>query len=379
MFPLLTLMLKNLGRNRVRALLTSLAIVVLVAVFAFVSSITRTIRQVVESHSSQTRLIVREKWVAPSEFPVRYASMIARLEGVDDWTVWHYFAGRTHTGAPEAIGFATRLENLREMHPGLERLSGNVLREMKRYKSGAVVGRLLMHRMGWSVGQTVSLRSLTRDRELSFRIVAVIPGDAWSQNFFFREDYFQDACNARQTVNAMWLRVRSPEVGNRVASQVESLFENCELQVRVETESAGAARLTDSMRRIAVITSLICAVLLADLVIIVANSINMTVRERNHEMAILKVFGYSSTCTMGLVVGEAVVTGIVSGAIGAAVAYILAAPGWPWTLDVLSQFPLPVSVLLQGPLVGGAVSTAASVLPAWRTGRIRVTEAFHVG
>ena len=74
----LELVLKNLGRNRVRTLLTGFAVLTLATIFSVVSNTTAFIGQLVEN-AADTRLVIREKWMTPSRVPSRYARMIADI------------------------------------------------------------------------------------------------------------------------------------------------------------------------------------------------------------------------------------------------------------------------------------------------------------
>src|SRR5579871_2272212 len=109
------LILKNLGRSKLRTTLTTLAVTVMVTICAEMMTIIVSVRRHVAAEASQSKLVVTERWVAPSRIPARYVPELTRLEGVEDWTVWNFYAGffdasrqRSHQG----FGLATRPDNL---------------------------------------------------------------------------------------------------------------------------------------------------------------------------------------------------------------------------------------------------------------------------
>jgi putative ABC transport system permease protein len=228
--------------------------------------------------------------------------------------------------------------------------------------------------MNWRVGQTFTLHSAIRKAALEFRIVEVATDDAWAHNFFFRDDYYQDAVGDNQDVNIMWLSVRDASTANRVAAEVESIFENSTSPLRVETESAGASRLTESTKTISRITMFISIVLFLDMVVVLSNSINLTVRERYQEIAILKVLGFQPRWIITLICGESILIGAVSGLVGASLACALLSLDWSLTISVVAYFPVASSMLLEGPLVGASVGALASLIPAHRACRIPVID-----
>jgi len=385
MVKLLGLLLKNLGRNKLRTTLTALAVVVLVAIYTFASTVTDKINQMVAAHSSHTRLIVREKWVMPSRFPIRYMAKIDQAAGVDDWTVWHFYGGYLDDAGHAGAGIATRMDNLRDMHPGMEELDADLLAAMDENKQGVLMGRGLMDQMKWDVGQKFTCLSFTHlGKDLEFQIVGELPSDLWSNNFFFRQDYYQEATGDRESVNVAWVRVANSEVGKRVAAEIEKLFANSHDKLRVETESAGVGRFMGRTSTIVSIINFVVTILLVDMIVVLSNSISMTVRERRKEMAILKILGFSPAFILTMIIGEAMTVGMFGGLLGSSLAYgasvLNAARQLPWQIDFLLQFPIPVKFIVHGLVVGAGVGFLGSAVPAWSAQKVQVVEAFsHAG
>ena len=91
MSKFVVLILKNLRRNRVRTVLTVLAVTVMVTICVEMRTILGTVSGHVEAESGQSRLMVTERWVVPSRIPVRYLPVLSRLDGVEDWTTWNTY------------------------------------------------------------------------------------------------------------------------------------------------------------------------------------------------------------------------------------------------------------------------------------------------
>ena len=103
-----------------------------------------------------------------------------------------------------------------------------------------------MKMMDWHIGQRFTVSSMNyAGHDLEFKIVGVLPGERWSHNFFFRDDYFHEATGDKDRFHMMWVRVRDPETGKRVAGEIERMFDKSDTEVLVETESKGVARLTE--------------------------------------------------------------------------------------------------------------------------------------
>ena len=375
------LILKNIVRNKLRTTLSCAAIVVLICICCLLWSVLRVVKNISGDHASNARLVVREKWSQPSRFPVRYVSEISRIAGVRDWTIWHYYCGHVDDCGHQALGFATRIDNFTSMHPGLEELDPALLESFQREKTGALVGGRLMEQMGWRVGQQFRVRSFVQKRgELEFRIVGVLDQSPWEHIFFFRDDYYRENVPDPNDINILWLSVADAKTANRVAAQVERLYANSEVQLRVETESGGASRLAETTQNICHMLYFLVAIVVSNIVVILGNSVSVIVRQRRREMAILKAIGFPPSTIMALIAGETVLLGAISGTVGATLAWILSrlnASGCLWPkIGILTLFPVPLILVVYGLLIGAAVGFLSSLLPAWSIRRLRVTEVF---
>jgi putative ABC transport system permease protein len=382
----LRLILKNLKRNRLRTTLTALAVAVLVTICVEMLAVTLTARKRVAIDASQAKLIVSERWVQPSQLPSRYVSILREVPGVEDWTVWSFYGGYYDESQQlnrEGLGIATRIENLVEMTSNLSGVDPAALEALRHERSGALVGLNVMRTMGWHIGQEFTFISVTHPKkDLRFRIVGVLPPGQWSQAFFFRHDYYEEGTGDKDTVNCVWLRTRDEEAARAVAAAIEDQFKTRTPELKVETESAGVARFAGRGAAVVGLLEAIVLILLADMVVVLSNSISVATRERRTEMAVLKVLGFRPRVIMGLVIGEAMLIGVFSGLLGAGLAYTFSSlaaadilPRTPMT-DVLVMFPVQTSSLLWGSLLGAAVGLAGSIVPAVSTRNVKVADVF---
>jgi putative ABC transport system permease protein len=375
------LLVRNLGRNKLRTSLTGMAIVVLMAIYTFTFAVTDKVNRLVGAHSSQNRLMIREKWVMPSRFPIRYVPAIANLEGIEDWTPWNFYGGYLDDAGHTVAGIATRIDNLREMHPGLENLDPALLERMQQEKDAVLMGPSTLQQMNWQVGQKFTVTSYTHPgKNLQFHVIGVLPSDLWSRNYFFRQDYYQEATGDHEDINILWVRTTDADAAKRLSGEIEQLFDNAREKLRAETESAGVGRLMGRAAALVNILNFVVVILLIDIVAVLANSISMTVRERRREVAILKILGFQPRFVLMMVIGEAMLVGAAGGMIGGGAAYLLAtlnsADCLPMRIEFLVEFPVGLKFVFQGLLVGMLVGFVGSVIPAWSAQKISVIEAF---
>jgi putative ABC transport system permease protein len=380
------LILKNLRRNKLRTTLTALAVTVMVTICAEMLTIILWVHQHVRTQASQSKLLVSERWVAPSRVPARYLSMLTRQEGVVDWTLWNLYGGYLDSSRQRnrhGFGLATRPDNLIDMHHGLEKLDPAAVEALKREKTGAILSADLMQKMNWKVGQQFTVLSSSHpNKDLRFKIVGVLPPGEYARNFFFREDYYEEGTGNKETITCVWLRLRDAETAQRVAARIQEQFQRSQPELKVETESAGVARFVSREQALLSIIQLVVTILVIDMVFVLSNSISVATRERKVEMAVLKVLGFEPSAIMVLVIGEAMLIGAASGFVGAGLAWSCSTLAVSGILPSISAtrifftFPIQGETILWGALMGTFVGFAGSVIPAWNARKVKVSDVF---
>lgn len=384
MFQFGALIFKNLSRNRLRTALTALAVTVLVAVYGFVSSTTAGIRALVSTQASETRLVVTERWMAPSRFPMRYVSKIAETPGVDDWTTITFYPGYfddSRRNWRRGTAIATRPDNLYDMYSDLKDLDPAAALALQEEKTGALIGPEILEMMNWKVG--TRFRFVSRSifgTDIPLKIVGVLPAGLWDRGLVFRSDYYKDLLGNHDTVNLMYLRVRDEQTGKRLASQIEKQFARHQPEVKVETESSAVARFVGRNAAVLAVMNAVVAVLLADVLLVLGNSISISTQERRQEMAVLKVIGFQPRQIVLMIVAEAVLISATSSAVGATLVYAISelnnADLLPTRIGFLTLFPVSPTVIAKGLILGTLLGIVGSALPAWRSRKIRVADVF---
>jgi putative ABC transport system permease protein len=101
------------------------------------------------------------------------------------------------------------------------------------------------------------------------------------------------------------------------------------------------------------------------------------VRERQKEIAVLKVLGFSGGQIMTLVLGEALLIGVLAGAVGSALTFTLVnAAGIKIPIGFFPVFFVPADALLWGPLAGGFTAFLGSFWPSWAARSVKVVDVF---
>src|SRR5881396_2046017 len=123
----------------------------------------------------------------------------------------------------------------------------------------------------------------------------------------------------------------------------------------------------------AIITSLqvISVVIVGIILLVLANTIVMSVRERTREYAVLKTLGFSGRQLAGFVLGEALVISLSGGVLGLLLTFPIVkgfAKALPTFFPVINVAPLTMALGIGAALLAGpAASPRRSQSAAWRS------------
>jgi putative ABC transport system permease protein len=398
------LVLRSLGRNRLRTALTAAAVAVLVLVVTGAWTILHFLNQVTEEKSKDLKAIVTERWQVPSQMPYAYAPALA--EGAakkpsdahpTDSMTWSFYGGTLDpaklTRENIVFFFVMDPRKLRTMMDALEDIDEALVQKLLHNKRGAIIGKERLAAMNKRVGERFKLTSLNyKGIDLEFEIVGAFPDGRYNQSAVMNHDYLRDALDAYarehrgerhpmadKSLNLVWLRVPDTEAFRRVAEQIETSSQFTNPAVKCETASSGIASFLDAYRDLlwGLRWFLVPAVCFT-MALVIANAISISVRERRTEIAVLKVLGFRPAQIMALVLGEALVIGVGAGLFSAGGAWLLtvAAGGIKFPIAFFPAFFVPADACWWGPAVGGSTALAGSIVPAWTAMRVRVSEVF---
>ncbi|HLJ96336.1 MAG TPA: ABC transporter permease [Gemmataceae bacterium] len=400
-----TLVFKSLRRNLLRTFLTSLAVMVLVFVLTLVVSFLAVLDFVMTEKSKDLKAIVTERWQVPSQMPYAYAPTLeqgaANRSGdirPEDSMTWSFYGGtidpEKKTRENMVFAFAMDPRKLRSMMDDLEDLDPAAQQKLVDNKRGILIGREKLQSMNKRVGERIKVTSMNyKDIDLEFDIVGTFPDGRYNNSAVMNRDYLVDALDAYprthngskhpladKSLNLVWLRVPDTEAFRHMADQIMGSSLYSSPAVKVETASSGIATWIEPYRDLLWgLKWLLVPTLLITMVLVIANAISISVRERRTEMAVLKVLGFSPGRILALVLGEAVLIGGGSGLVSAGLWYYLihgVMGGIKFPIAFFPIFDIYPDALWWGLLFGMVAALAGSIIPAWSARTVKVSEVF---
>jgi putative ABC transport system permease protein len=316
------LILKNVLRNKRRTLLTLSSLVVsLFLIISLATILTEMERGSEEGNPS--RLMSRHSVSLAFLLPIGAVQRIQTVHGVKAVTPFTWFGGIYKDERNFFANFAVDAKKLREIYPELK-MSDAEWQAFVADRQGAVVGKKLQILHGFTPGQRVTLKSPIYNKDVEFIIRGVCTGGD-EKTLFFHHEYLSELAPewARDKAGMFAMLANSPEDVPRIGQEIDAMFVNTDAPTKTESEREFAASFEAMTGGVKQFLYAIMAAITFSLLLVMGNTMAMTVRERTREVGTLKAIGFKRRTIAGLFLGESILLAIVGAAIGIGGAVLL--------------------------------------------------------
>jgi putative ABC transport system permease protein len=316
------LILKNVLRNKRRTLLTISSLVVsLFLIITLATILTEYERGSEESNPS--RLMSRHSVSLTFLLPRAHLQRIENVQGVKAAMPFTWFGGIYKDERNFFANFAVDPRKLREIYTELK-MSDAEWQAFAADRQGAVVGKKLAMLHGFTPGQRITLKSPIYNQEVEFIIRGVLTGGD-EKTLFFQHDYLNELAPewAKDQAGMFSMIANSPDDVPRIGQAVDSIFVNTDAPTKTESEREFARSFEAMTGGIKQFLYAIMAAITFSLLLVMGNTMAMTVRERTKEVGTLKAIGFKRHTIAGLFIGESIMLALVGAALGIGGAVLL--------------------------------------------------------
>lgn len=375
---LIKLLLRNAFRHPLRSLLTLLGLTVAITAFGLLRTVNEAWYAGVQA-SSATRLIARNATSLTFVLPKSYAARIRGVEGVKavSWANW--FGGVYQTERNFFPQFGVEPASYLALYPEYV-LSDEEKAAFIRDRNGAVVGRKLAEQYGWKIGDTIPIKGTIYPGTWNFTLRGIWTGrDAKTDEgqLLFHWDLLNESIKKRfpkrgDAVGVYVVGIDDPNQASAVGLRVDEMFKNSLAESLTETESAFQLSFVSMSEAILAAIEAVSYIVVLIILVVMANTMTMTARERLAEYATLKALGFGPGFISRLLLGESLLIAAIGGALGIALSFPVAAAFGSLVGSVLPVFELSSTTLTLQVLAALAVGLIAAAWPAWQMGRIDI-------
>jgi putative ABC transport system permease protein len=378
-----SLVWSNLKRKKLRTSLTILSILVAFLLYGLLCTVKEAFTGGIEMAGAD-RLIVRHKVSLIMTLPVIYKERMERLPGVDSTVHMTWFNGIYQNEPKNFFGsFPTDPERLLSIYPEIL-LPEEQKQAWLKTRTGAIVGRQLVERFKWKIGDRIPLMSPIWPRKgdvaWEFEIVGIYDGakkNTDTSGFYFRYDYFDEA-RARGEGLVGWytVRVKDPDRAAEISAAIDKEFENSPHETKAEPEGAFMQGFAQQMGDLGTILIAILSAVFFTILLVAGNTMAQSVRERTGELGVLKALGFTNERVLALVLVESCLLAAVGGLIGLGIAWLITLGGSP-VPTMLPVFYLPPRYLVIGAALVFGLGLVAGILPAIQAMRLQIATALR--
>jgi len=371
---------KNAFRKKLRAILTMTSIVLVLILIVVLSSFLEGMEGTTGTGLGATHIVVQHATGLANFMPLAYRQRIEQIPGVVAVAPEIWFGGLYKDDRPE--NFFGQLSTDPETWPVIHddyAIPDDQLKTWRAERDSFVAGKQLIDKYKWKIGDRIQLQGtyITGTLELALRGVYTGPDES---NIFFHNKYLENSSIGRlEKTGIFFLRTKTPEQVPVACDAINKMFENSDAPVKAMPERQFMLQFAEMMGNVKLLIRSIGMVILFTVVLIVANSVAMSARERTTQIAVIRALGFRRGQVLALVLSEALTLAVLGGLLGVFVSvpltYLLVermkhSPVAPLAYNMRIS-PSTLLIAFAAAVVIGVIS---GFVPAIRSARVKIVD-----
>jgi putative ABC transport system permease protein len=375
---------KNAFRNKRRSILTLLSISFSLLLLTVMMTIWRAFYMSEGSAESAQRLIVRHRVSLAQFLPIAYRERIRSIPGVKNVVNETWFGGQYKDDKPENFfaQFGTDPNEIFEVMRD-DRIPPDQLEAWKKDRAGCVVDAELAKKHQWKIGDRLNIKGTIFPVDLELTIRGIFSNATPTETIYFNNIYIDEGYpQIKGAVGFFGVLADSPQSVPQVAKAIDAMFRNSDRPTKSESEKAFNLDWIAMLGNVKGFILSICAAVVFATLLVSANTMAMSIRERTREVALLKTLGFTRGTVLALFMSESVSLAALGGLLGA-----IAASGLVYMMARSPQMGLFMTgvtinwpTMLVAVLVGATVGLVSSFVPAYNASRRNIVDGLrHIG
>jgi putative ABC transport system permease protein len=374
---------KNAFRNKRRSILTVLSIAFSLLLLTLMMTIWRAFYLDKGSPESEERLVVRHRVSLTFNLPGYYREKIRAVPGVVAVVPVSWFQGTYKDQKPENFfaRFGTDPDEFFRVFRDLE-MPDEQVKAWQRDRQGVIVDDTLAKKYGWKLGDRIFIQGDIYPVDLELNVRGIFHSNPDNKSVYFNAKYVEEAVDFfKGRAGTFSILAASPGDVSKIASTVDDMFHNSPQPTKTESEKAFGLEFVAMMGNVKAFILMICSAVVFATLLVSANTMAMSIRERTREVAVLKTLGFTRRGVLGLFVSEAVALSLGGGLIGIGLGWFLVY-GMTHSKQFISFFPLQVTVGIAAValLTSGLVGLLSAALPSYHASQVNIVDGLrHIG
>jgi len=389
MFKFLPLLRASLQRHKLRTAFTVASVVVAFLLYGVLSAAKNGFAMGADIAGAD-RLMTTHKMSFIQTMPYSYWARIRAVDGVREATHATWFGGFYRDEANIIQMFPVDPESYLSVYAGDFLVSEEDRKRWFADRTGVLVGRAYADRFNWRVGDRVPLRSNIYTRADG--------GDTWqatvsgifdasrdgidTQQVLMHYQAFDESLSGteasrRSQVGWFIVQLKSADAAAAVSAAVDALFANSPAETKTSTEKAFVQAFANQFGNIGAIVTAVASCVFFTMLLVTANTMAQSVRERAAEIGVLKTLGFTDRTVLWLVLAESLTITVVGGGIGLVLAAVLVESVRGALGQYLGAFYLGASAVAIGAALTVVLGLVSGAIPAVQALRLQIVDAIR--
>src|ERR1700677_2986160 len=373
---------KNAFRNKRRSILTVVSIAFSLLLLTFMMTLWRAFALDDGSAESAQRLVVRHRVSLTFTLPGFYREKIRAIPGVVAVVPVSWFQGIYKDAKPENFfaRFGTDPDEFFKVFRDMQ-MPDDQIKAWQRDRQGVIVADTLAAKYGWKLGDRIVIVGDIYPVTLELNIRGIFHSDPDNKSVYFNAKYVEEAVPFfKGQAGTFSILAASPADVSTVASAIDDMFRNSPQPTKAESEKAFGLEFVAMLGNVKAFILSICAAVVFATLLVSANTMAMSIRERTREVAVLKTLGFTRQSVLGLFVSEAVALAIAGGVIGVGLAYLLIYSVSHSPYMSFYNLKLTLGMWAVALFVSALVGLVSSLIPSYTASQVNIVDGLrHIG
>ena len=373
---------KNAFRNKRRSILTMLSIAFSLLLLTFMMTLWHAFGVADGSPESAQRLVVRHRASLMFTLPSYYREKIRAIPGVIAVVPLSWFQGvyKDQKAGNYFARFATDPDELLKVYRDMQ-IPDDQVGAWQRDQQGAIVDATLAENYGWKLGDRIFIQGDLYPVNLELNVRGIFHSNPDNKSVYFNSRYLEEGLPSfKGHAETFGILTDSPADVSKVATAVDEMFHNSPQPTKTQTDKAFMLDFITMLGNVKAFILVICSAVVFAILLVSANTMAMSIRERTSEVAVLKALGFTSSRVLSLFVSEGVGLSVAGGMIGACLGELMAY-GFGRVVQ-LTFFPLraTLGIWALAVLISGIVGLLSAALPSYHASHVNIVDGLrHIG
>jgi putative ABC transport system permease protein len=373
---------KSAFRNKRRSLLTVASIAFSLLLLCIMLCVWRSFYIDKGAPDSALRIMTRHKVSLANFLPIYYRDKIRTVPGVVHVVPMTWFGGKYKDDKPENFfaQFATDPDEYFDVAAD-KIMPADQLAAWKRDRAGCVADFELAKKHHWKIGDHIILQGSIFPTNLDLTLRGIYTIDPPNSALYFHTKYLEESVGwFKDTAGFYFTRVDTAEHMPQAAHAIDDMFHGTPVPTKSESEQAFKLDFIATLGSVKVFILSICGAVLFTTLLVCANTMAMSIRERTREVAVLRTLGFTRGSILKLLLSESIAISVIGGLVGVALAtgaiLFMARPG----IGLPVSMHMTASTALVVMMVAALVGLVSGLIPSYRASNLGIVDALrHIG